>query len=423
MNQPLRAGDAISPYMWNVAMNQTEKPNLFRNVVRLGWVSAFTDVSSEMLYAVTPLFLTTVLGASASILGLIEGIAEGTASVLKGVSGWRSDRIRKRRIFVFAGYSLSAISKPLIALAAGWPLVLLARFLDRFGKGVRTTARDALIADSCPPQMRGRAFGLHRAMDTAGALVGVAISLALLMMLKTSQPEGEAMRLLYWIAFLPALIGVFLILWVREVRPKFTDSAVRKRVNLNFGKQYYTVLVLFSLFTLGCSSDAFLLLRARDAGWSAEAVIGAYLLFNASYSLLSYPFGKLADRWPKERLLGLGFLVYALVYFGFAALPDPLWVWPLFLIYGVYIALTEGVSKALISNLVPSEVRGTALGLFYMVTGLLAVAASVIAGILWDRVSPAAPFYFGSLLAALAAVGFLFGRHSLQQTTASSGHK
>ena len=404
-------------------MNEIDKPNLFRNVVRLGWVSALTDISSEMLYAITPLFLTTVLGASASILGLIEGIAEGTASVLKGVSGWHSDRIRKRKIFVFGGYSFSALAKPLIALAAGWPLVLVARFLDRFGKGVRTTARDALIADSCPPEKRGRAFGLHRAMDTAGALTGVAISLALLMMLKTSQPEGEAMRLLYWIAFLPALIGVLLILWVREVKPKFTDSTARKQVNLNFGKRYYTVLALFSLFTLGCSSDAFLLLRARGAGWSAEAVIGAYLLYNASFSLFAYPFGKLADRWPKERLLGLGFLVYALVYLGFAALPSPLLVWPLFLVYGIYIALTEGVSKALISNLIPSEVRGTALGLFYMVTGLLAVAASVIAGILWDRISPAAPFYFGAALALLAAVGFLFWRHPLQQTVASTGHK
>ncbi|MDD5087718.1 MAG: MFS transporter [bacterium] len=403
-------------------MNSPEKPNLFRNVVRLGWVSALTDVSSEMLYAITPLFLTGALGASASILGLIEGIAEGTASVLKGVSGWHSDRIRKRRIFVFGGYALSAISKPLIALAAGWPLVLIARFFDRFGKGVRTTARDALIADSCPPEKRGRAFGLHRAMDTAGALLGVAISLGLLMMLKTSQPEGEAMRLLYWIAFLPALIGVLLIFWVREVKPKRAESAARARVNLHFGPRYYAVLALFSVFTLGCSSDAFLLLRARGAGWSAEAVIGAYLLYNASYSLLSYPFGRLADRWPKERLLGAGFLVYALVYLGFAMLPGPSWIWPLFLVYGVYIALTEGVSKALISNLVPSEVRGTALGLFYMVTGLLAVAASVIAGILWDRVSPAAPFYFGSLLAAIAAIGFFLERHSLQQTAPSAGH-
>lgn len=403
--------------------SNSEKPSLFHNVVRLGWVSALTDISSEMLYAVTPLFLTTVLGASASILGLIEGIAEGTASVLKGVSGWHSDRLRKRKIFVFSGYSLSAIAKPLIAVAAGWPLVLIARFFDRFGKGVRTTARDALIADSCPPEKRGRAFGLHRAMDTAGALVGVAISLGLLMTLKTSQPEGEAMRLLYWIAFLPALMGVLMIFWVREVKPKRVETSERARVNLRFGKPYYAVLTLFSIFTLGCSSDVFLLLRARSVGWSAEAVIGAYLLYNASYSLLSYPFGRLADRWPKERLLGAGFLVYAFTYLGFALLANPLLVWPLFLIYGVYIALTEGVSKALISNLVPSEVRGTALGLFYMVTGLLAVAASLIAGILWDQVSQAAPFHFGAALALMAAVGFLLWRHPLQQSEGLAGHK
>ncbi|MBU0507984.1 MFS transporter [bacterium] len=401
---------------------ENKKSNLFGNVVRLGWVSALTDVSSEMLYAVTPLFLTTVLGASASILGLIEGIAEGTASVLKGVSGWHSDRIRKRRIFVFGGYSLSAIAKPLIAVAAGWPLVLIARFLDRFGKGVRTTARDALIADSCPPEKRGRAFGLHRAMDTAGALVGVGISLVLLLWLKSSQPEANAMRMLYWIAFLPAVIGVLLILWVREIKPKPADITRPKRtIDLRFGKHYYVVLILFSLFTLGCSSDAFLILRARHAGWSAELVIGAYLLYNASYSFLSYPFGRLSDRLPKERLLGLGMLVYAGVYFGFGWLPTAWAIWPLFLVYGVYIALTEGVSKALISNLVPSEVRGTALGLFYMVTGILSVAASILAGVLWDQVSPAAPFYFGALMALAAAVGFFFLRKPLQQSAESVG--
>lgn len=378
----------------------------FRNVVRLGWVSALTDVSSEMLYAVTPLFITLVLGASASILGLIEGIAEGTASVLKGVSGWHSDRIRKRKVFVLAGYSLSAVAKPLIAVAGAWPLVLVARFFDRFGKGIRTTARDALIADSTPPEMHGRAFGLHRAMDTAGALVGVTIALVLLWILKAQSGEAGAIRMLYWIAFLPAAAGVLLIFRIREIRPAMTD-APKTALNLRFGKEYYTVLILFSLFTLGCSSDAFLLLRAKHAGWSAEAVIAAYLCYNASYTLLAYPLGNYADRVPKTRLLGLGLLVYAAVYVGFGALPAPWTIWPLFLVYGIYIALTEGVSKALISNLVPSAARGTALGLFYMVTGLLAVAASIIAGLLWDRVSPAAPFYFGSVLALAAGAGFL----------------
>ncbi|MBM3325015.1 MAG: MFS transporter, partial [Calditrichaeota bacterium] len=182
------------------------------------------------------------------------------------------------------------------------------------------------------------------------------------------------------------------------------------KLNLRFGADYYGVLILFSIFTLGCSSDAFLLLRARDVGWSAEAVIGAFLCYNASYSLLSYPAGKWADKIPKERLLGFGMLIYAFVYFGFGFLPSAWMAWPLFVIYGIYIAFTEGVSKALISNLVPSEARGTALGLFYMVTGLLAVVASLAAGFLWDHVSAGAPFYLGSGLALIAAIGFLARR-------------
>ncbi|HEY3294089.1 MAG TPA: MFS transporter [bacterium] len=380
----------------------------FRNVVRLGWVSMLTDVSSEMLYAITPLFITQILGASVGIVGVIEGLAEGTASVLKGLSGWHSDRIRKRKAFVFAGYSLSAIAKPLIALAAGWPLVLLARFLDRFGKGVRTSARDALIADSTVPEERGRAFGLHRAMDTAGALVGVAISLGLLLILKGSETESTAFRQLYWLAFLPAVIGVLLIFAVKEIPPKKSAADGKKRVlDLRFGREYYVTLMLFSVFTLGNSSDVFLLLKARNAGWTAEAVIGAYLCYNASYSLLSYPIGKRADRMPKGTLLGYGLLVFALVYMGFAWMPSAWMIWPLFLVYGIYIALTEGVSKALIANLVPSEARGTAIGLFYMVTGLLAVVASIAAGLLWDHVSSAAPFYLGAAMALLAGVGFL----------------
>jgi len=391
----------------------TKPHGLFRNVIRLGWVSMLTDVSSEMLYAITPLFITQVLKASVGVVGLIEGVAEGTASILKGLSGWQSDRIRKRKVFIFTGYSLAAVAKPLIALATGWPLVLLARFVDRFGKGVRTTARDALIADSTVPEERGRAFGLHRAMDTAGALVGVAISLGLLIILKGSETESSAFRQLYWMAFIPAVIGVMLIFSVKEIPPEIKDGHLAKpKLNLRFGREYYVTLALFSVFTLGNSSDVFLLLKAKNAGWAAEAVIAAYLCYNASYSLLSYPIGKRADRMSKGRLLGYGMLVFALVYVGFAWLPSAWMIWPLFLIYGLYIALTEGVSKALIANLVASDVRGTALGLFYMVTGVLAVAASVAAGLLWDHVSTAAPFYLGAVMAAMAGVGFLVWRRA-----------
>jgi MFS family permease len=393
-------------------LQETGHTNHSKNVIRLGWVSFLTDVSSEMLYAITPLFLTTILGASMSILGLIEGIAEGTASVLKGVSGWHSDRIRKRKIFIFGGYGLSALAKPLLALAMGWPAVLFARFIDRFGKGLRTTARDALIADSIGPERRGWAFGLHRAMDTLGAFVGVSLSLLLLYMLSNQGSQESAFRLLYWIAFIPGVLGVMMILWVKEIPPRKKEQTRRTQtqqaVSLRFGKRYYSILTVFSVFALANSSDTFLLLRAKNLGFSVVAVILVYLCYNASYSLLSYPIGKLADRIPKERLLWIGFLVYAAVYLGFAVCGANWLVWLLFAFYGVYIALTEGVSKALISNLVGSEVRGTALGLFNMVTGVLALLASVIAGLLWDSISPSAPFYFGAALAVVAAVGFLF---------------
>lgn len=380
---------------------------LSKNVFRLGWVSGLTDVSSEMLYAITPIFLTEVLKASVATVGWIEGIAEGTASVLKGMSGWYSDRIRKRKPFVFAGYSLSALAKPLIAMAGGWPLVLIARFFDRFGKGIRTSPRDALIAASSAGHERGRAFGLHRAMDTFGALVGVAISLGLLMILRATQTDASALRMLYWIAFIPAVLGVLVITRVEEVAVPSPSAPVPRSVDLRFGKRFYGVLGLFGIMSLGLSSDAFLLLRTKEAGWSTEAMIGAYLCYNASYAVLSYPLGKRSDRMRKEILLGIGLLVYALVYFGFAVLPSLWLIWPLFLLYGLYSALTDGVSKALISNVVVQERLASAMGLFHMVTGLLTVVASVVAGWLWVHVSVAAPFYLGAVLAAIGGIGFL----------------
>jgi len=389
----------------------TPPPPLHANVKRMGWVSALTDVSSEMLYAVTPIFVTEVLKAPVRALGWIEGLAEGTASILKGVSGWHSDRIRRRKRFILAGYSLSAISKPLIAVAGGWPLVLVARFLDRFGKGIRTAPRDALIADSTAPEIRGRAFGLHRAMDTGGALIGVAITLGLLYLLMSAQPPAQAYRSLYWIAFLPAAAGVLLIPYLREISPASPlPKAAPKPLNLQFGRRYYLTLSLFAVTSIGLSSDAFLLLRTREAGWSTPAMIGAYLCYNAAYALLSYPVGKRADRVRKESLLGLGMLVYSAVYLGFALLPSPWLVWPLFALYGLYAALTDGVSKALISNLVGREIRATALGFFHMVTGVAAVVASVLAGWLWEAVSVAAPFYLGSALALIGGLGFLLWR-------------
>ncbi|MCB9365856.1 MAG: MFS transporter [Calditrichaeota bacterium] len=374
------------------------------DVKRLGWVSFFTDISSEMLYAITPIFLTSVLGASAGIVGLIEGVAEATASILKGLSGWYSDRIRNRKRFILAGYSLSALAKPLIAMATGWLFVLVARFLDRFGKGIRSSARDALIADATPPELRGRAFGLHRAMDTAGALLGVAISLVLLQTLGESGKQQILLRNLYWIAFFPALIGVAFIFFVREPHAGGTAKLITHGKKL--GKHYWMIVAVAGVAYLGFSSDAFLILKAKDIGLTLPQVLLAYIAYNAVFTLAAYPVGKISDKLRKETLLAAGLGIYGAVYLGFAAAESRPLVFLLFACYGLYAALTEGVVRALIANVVAPDVKATALGLFSMVTGLLALAASLLAGWLWDAVSSDAPFLIGALMSLIAAAGF-----------------
>lgn len=387
-------------------------------VRRLGWVSFFTDVSSEMLYAITPIFLTTVLGASASVIGVIEGIAEATASILKGLSGWYSDRIRNRKWFILAGYTFSALAKPLIAMAGSWVFVLFARFLDRFGKGVRSSARDALIADVTPKELRGQAFGLHRAMDTAGALLGVAISLYIIQTYGNTGKLQILLRNLYWLAFIPAALGVLFIFFIRE--PKHATSAEPRKLKVSgkLGKRYWLIVVVASIGYLGFSSDAFLILKAKDIGLPLTHVLLAYLAYNACYSLSSYPIGRLSDKIRMEYLLCAGLLIYALVYWGIASVESRIAVILLFVVYGLYAAMTEGVIRALIANVVSADVKATALGIFNMITGLLALAASLLAGWLWDNVSSDAPFYLGAVFAAVAAFGFLL--ISLQRNRALS---
>ena len=396
-----------------------DQPRLSPEVKRLGWVSFFTDISSEMLYAITPIFLTTVLGASAGVIGIIEGVAEATASILKGLSGWYSDRIRNRKGFVLAGYALSAVSKPLIAIAGSWLFVLFARFLDRFGKGVRSSARDALIADVTPKELRGRAFGLHRAMDTAGALLGVAISLYIIQTYGNTGKLQILLRNLYWLAFIPAAIGVLFIFFIRE--PKSAPSSEPRKLKLTgakFGKRYWLIVTIASIGYLGFSSDAFLILKAKDIGLSLTNVLLAYLAYNACYTLASYPIGKLSDKIRMEYLLGAGLLIYAVVYWGMTSVESRVAVIALFIVYGFYAAMTEGVIRALIANVVSADVKATALGIFNMITGMLALLASLMAGWLWDNVSSDAPFFLGAAFAAVAAIGFLL--ISLQRNRALS---
>jgi len=398
--------------MGNREMN-AERPAGKRNIVALGLVSMFNDIASEMVYPIIPLFLTSVLGAPVAIVGMIEGIAEATASILKVFSGWLSDRLRNRKRFAIGGYLLSAASKVVLSFAASWVFVLGARFMDRFGKGVRTAARDALIAESADPSSRGSAFGLHRALDTAGAVLGPLIALILL------QSLNDRYTTVFLIAALPAFVGVA-ILWlvVREQRhaPHATPLPLRLSVR-QFGRPFTLFLFVNMLFALGNSSDAFLILRSQSVGYTAVGTVLLYVVFNAIYSLLSYPMGKLSDRFGARRVLSISFFLFAFVYAGFGAANSQPMFWILFPLYGVYMAMSEGIGKAYIANLVPQETRGTALGLFYTSTGVVTFFASLIAGLLWNYVSIPSPFYFGGVLSAAAGVIFLAGSRTMSLET------
>jgi len=377
------------------------KLGISKNVFVLGLVSFFNDVASEMIYPLVPIFLTSVLGAPVAIVGLIEGMAESTASVLKVVSGWLSDKWRKRKIFVVAGYSFSAISKILLSLAYSWPFVLLARFVDRFGKGTRTSARDALIAESSENSVRGRAFGFHRGLDTLGAVVGPLIALLAIHFLDNN------FRLIFFLAFIPAFIGILLLLFFVKEKKKEANSLDTFHFNWRELNPSFKIFLLISfIFALGNSSDAFLILRAQNLGLSLTLVVLAYVLFNFTYALFSTPAGIIADKIGPKKVLLAGFLLFSGVYLFFGLTSSSFFLWFLFPVYGIYMALTEGVGKAYISNLVPQEKTGTAFGIYQTIIGLCTFFASFIAGILWTYIGVRLPFIFGSIMALISA--FLF---------------
>ena len=375
-------------------------PGVKRPVFILGIVSFLTDVSSEMVYPLVPLFLTSVLGAPVAAVGLIEGVAEGAASLFKTVGGWASDRLRLRRPLVFAGYAVSAVAKPLLAAAYVWPVALLVRFGDRTGKGVRTAPRDALVADVTPPELRGRAFGFHRAADTFGAVVGPAVALGLL------AAFADNFRLIFILAFLPAVAALAIVPLVKERPPAPSPAGTAGIAWRELGSGFYVFLGISLVFALGNSSDVFLLLRAKDVGLSNSEVVRSYMLFNVVYAVLAMPAGIISDRVGRRSVIGGGFAVFAMVYLGFALAGRGAVVWPLFAVYGVHMALTEGVGRAFVADFVPSERRATALGLYQGAMGGMILLSSVIAGVLWDAVNPAAPFFLGAAT-ALAALALL----------------
>ena len=394
------------------------QPRIPRNLIAVSLGSFFTDISSEMIINLLPLFLTNVLGAQTAVVGLIEGVAESTASLTRFVSGWLSDKLGKRKGLTVFGYSLSAVSKPLFLLANTWPIVLLLRFADRLGKGIRTAPRDALVADSVSAENRGFSFGLHRAADTAGATVGLAVAAA-----ATYAAGATAMKLtaatfhtVVWLSILPGLLGVVsLIILAREApvvsKPKSdVEAAAGTAARPRFSPRLVGFFVVVTLFTLGNSSDAFLVLRSQNRGLSVFDVMLAIFVMNAVYTIASTPAGLRSDKIGRGKVLVAGWLMYGLVYLGFALVGASWQIWVLYALYGLYYAMVEGTARAYVADLSDPGARGTAYGIYNAAVGIMAFPASLIAGILWQGVfgwkglGASAPFFFGSALALAAAV-------------------
>lgn len=375
----------------------------------MAWVSFWADVASEMVYPVIPLFLVGALKAPAAVLGATEGLAGILLNFVRGWSGKWSDRTGKRVVFVRTGYGLTCLSKPALALAFVWPVAMLARLADRFGKGLRTASRDALLADAITAEDAGRAFGYHRAMDAAGAVVGSLCGVVLL----TLMPGNY--RLIFAVTLVPGLVAMWLTFLLKdhEPSPPSTPSTLSTPSTPStprpLSPRFKRVLGVSLLFGLANSSDTFLLLRAKELGLSDALVVLAYALFNVVYSTSAYPLGRWSDSAGRRKVLGTGWAVYALTYLGFAF--TPLWgVWPLMGLYGLYNGACDGVSKAWVRDASDKENRGTAMGVYGMATGFAGLAASLGAGLLWDKVDHRSPFLLGAALAVAALVGLALVR-------------
>lgn len=387
-----------------MAADLPKRPRLGRNVIALGAVSFLTDVATEMTYPLIPVFLATVLGASATYVGTIEGAAETTAALLKFASGWWSDRVARRKPLVLAGYALASAVRPLIGLAQSAAQVLGIRVADRVGKGIRTSPRDALIADSVDPAIRGRAFGFHNAADNAGAVLGPLIAFAIL------RWEGLPLRTVFLLTAIPGALAVLALLFGVREAPRTAPPKKDGKVDLKAspGGRFWAYLGVLLLFTLGNSTDAFLLLRAGQLGVATSLIPILWALLNLVKALSNTPGGILSDRIGRKPLIAAGWLVYAAVYFLFGRASQTWHAWALFAVYGVYFGLTEGVEKALVADLVPKDRRGAAFGWYNLAIGIGALPASLLFGALWDRWGSATAFNFGALLALLAAVGVIF---------------
>lgn len=375
------------------------KSKISKQVFIIGLVSLFTDIASEMLYPVTPIFLTAVLGSSMAVVGIIEGIAEVTAGLLKGYFGNLSDKLGKRSIFVVLGYGISAIAKPLPGIFQNIPVVLTSRVSDRIGKGIRTAPRDALLA-SYSKGNTGAVFGFHRAMDTLGAAIGPVVALILL----SFYPDN--FQLIFLVAFVPSVIAIVLTLMVKDNKIASNERAHKNYLEFwkSSPKQYKKVLVLVTIFSLVNSSDVFLILKSQNISKSSSLAIFGYVFYNIIYAAASYPLGRISDRLSKQKVFSFGLMIFSGVYFGFAFLNDINFIWILFALYGIYAASTEGVSKAWISDIIPNEQRGSAIGLLTMLSSFAVMTGSFLTGILWDQFGSSVPFLISAIISLIISL-------------------
>lgn len=386
---------------------------LSRNTVFLTFASLFSDISTEMLYPILPVFLTQTLKSGGSIVGVVDGIATATQNITQGFSGWLADKTQKRKSIALAGYTLSALSKPLIGLASSWHWVLGARFLDRFGAGTRSAPRDAMIAASADEKSRGKAFGLEGIGDNMGAFLGPLIAVFLLFALKVN------IRNIFYLAFIPGIIAVFMILIVQE-KPIEISSKVKLDFSLRkFPRKYWEYLLVTALFNIGNSSNAFLILRTKDIGVSLEIIILIYAFFNLMAALISYPSGSLSDRFGRKSVLLLSFIIFIITYLGFAFSKNGFAIAILFILYGVYQGIFRSVGKAFASDFVPQYLRASGIGWYTTVVGLTGLVASVVAGQLWDKVGHPSVFLFGAIFAVVGSVALMLFRPNVKSINIS----
>lgn len=368
-----------------------------RNIFFTGITSFLTDTTTKMIYSIMPLFLMSI-GASKTEVSLIEGIAESTSSVLKAVSGWWSDKIGKNKPFMIIGYGFTAILSPLFSIVASPLQVLVIRFSERVGKGIRTAPRDSLVAGSSSDSEKGKNFGFHKAMDNSGAIVGPLFAFIILSVFPSDY------RKVFIFSALPGILGLITIIFFVKEAKKSKDALPKKITFKDFSYKYYMFLGIAFVFTLGNSTDALLLVKANDIGIKALFIPIVYLIFNSVSVIFAIPMGILSDKFGRERLIIFGYLLYSMIYFGFGRITNKILVISLFVLYGLYSAATDGVQKALVSDLIDKNKKGTGLGIYNSLIGITLLPASLIAGVLYDKVNNSAPFYLGSAIALIAAI-------------------